>query len=72
MQKQTNDKKAPSHGVYVVQDGGDKGHWLKIGAAWPNTDGKGFNIILEALPLSNKIVVREFLEKETASEGPQQ
>lgn len=72
MKKQNNDKKGPSHGVYIVQGEGAKAHWLKIGAAWYHGDGKGANIILEALPLSNKIVVREFSAKEAATEGAQQ
>jgi hypothetical protein len=71
MKKQTKEKKAPTHGVYVVQGEDDNAHWLKIGAAWLHGDGKGANLILEALPLSNKIVVREFSEKDTATEGAQ-
>ena len=72
MKKKTNEKKAPTHGVYVVQGDDDKARWLKIGAAWLHGDGKGANIILEALPLSNKIVVREITEKDTSDEGAQQ
>jgi hypothetical protein len=71
MKKQTKEKKAPTHGVYVVQGEGDNAHWLKIGAAWLHGDGKGANLILEALPLSSKVVVREFSEKD-ATEGAQQ
>jgi len=72
MKKQTKEKKAPTHSVYVVQGEGDNAHWLKIGAAWLHGDGKGANIILEALPLSNKIVVREITEKDAQTEGAQQ
>jgi hypothetical protein len=71
MKKEPNEKKAPTHGVYVVQGDGDNGRWIKIGAAWQNKDGKGMNIILDALPLSNKVVVREFLEKDAADKGAQ-
>ena len=33
-------------------------YWLNIGAAFPHDDGKGFNIILQAHPIGEKIVVR--------------
>ena len=38
---------APSHNVYTVEDRGENEDpfWLKIGAAWPHKDGKGFNIL---------------------------
>ncbi len=72
MKKQTNEKKAPTHGVYVVQGDGDNARWLKIGAAWLHGDGKGANLILEALPLSSKVVVREFSEKDGEDKGAQQ
>jgi hypothetical protein len=72
MKKQTKEKKAPTHGVYVVQGEGDNAHWLKIGAAWLHGDGKGANLILEALPLSNKVVVREISAKDAQNEGAQQ
>jgi hypothetical protein len=32
--------------------------WLNIGAAFPHEDGKGYNIILEAHPIGEKLVVR--------------
>jgi hypothetical protein len=39
----------PTHRIYAVtkKDGGDKGRWTEIGAAWPHADGKGFNLKLE-------------------------
>jgi hypothetical protein len=72
MKKQTKEKKPPTHGVYVVQGEGDNAHWLKIGAAWLHGDGKGANLILEALPLSSKVVVREISAKDAQTEGAQQ
>lgn len=72
MKKEPNDKKPPTHGAYVVQGDGDNARWIKIGAAWQNKDGKGMNVILDALPLSNKVVVREFSEKDAADKGAQQ
>ena len=72
MKKETNEKKAPTHGVYVVQGDGDNARWIKIGAAWLHADTKGANLILDALPLTNKVVVREFLEKDAEDKGAQQ
>ncbi len=31
---------------------------LKIGAAWPHKDGKGYNVTLSALPPDNRLVLR--------------
>ena len=52
---------APTHNVFTVEDRGEKEDpfWLKIGAAWAHKDGKGFNITLSALPLDNRLVLRE-------------
>jgi hypothetical protein len=38
---------------------GQDDFWLSIGAAFPHQDGKGFNLILQAHPIGNKIVLRE-------------
>jgi hypothetical protein len=35
-------------------------------------DGKGFNIMLQALPLDGKIVCREITEDDKAGEGAEQ
>jgi hypothetical protein len=36
-------------------------YWLNIGVAFPHEDGKGFNVMLQALPIhgNGKIVLRE-------------
>jgi hypothetical protein len=51
----------PTHRLYAVRkSGSDKSYWTQIGAAWPNQDGKGFNIKLNLLPLDgSEIVMRE-------------
>ena len=41
-----------------------KHDWNKIGVAFPNSDGKGFRIVLSALPLDGVIVLRVFEPKE--------
>jgi hypothetical protein len=49
---------------------GKEACWLKIGAAWPHKDGKGFNLQLSALPASGgRIVLREFTDEDAAGEN---
>lgn len=36
-----------------------KTYWTKIGAAFPAKGGDGFSIILDALPLSGKMIARK-------------
>jgi len=56
--------KGPSHIAYQVRDReGGKGFFTRIGAAWPNNDGKGFNIQLDAVPLDGRITLRVATEK---------
>lgn len=47
-------------------------YWLNIGVAFPHEDGKGFNVMLQALPLhgNGKIVLREHEAKEGDGETP--
>ncbi len=54
---------APPYIAYQVRKGKDKGFFTRIGAAWPNKDGKGFNIELECVPLDGKITLRLVSEK---------
>ena len=48
--------------VFVVEDytkdGEEKANWIRIGVAFENKDGKGFNLQLTALPVSGKLVMR--------------
>jgi len=55
--------KKPSHDVFVVRPGKDKGFWKRIGAAWPHKDGKGFNVQIESVPLDGRISLRVPKEK---------
>jgi hypothetical protein len=55
---------APAYRVYTVikRDGKDD-FWLNLGVAFPHEDGEGFNILLQALPLDAKLVLRTYKEK---------
>jgi hypothetical protein len=56
--------KAPSHIAYQVRDReGKKSFWTRIGSAWAHSDGKGFNIQIEAVPLDGRITLRVATEK---------
>jgi hypothetical protein len=58
----------PTHRVYtVVKREGQDDFWLPIGAAFAHQDGKGFNIMLQALPTDGKVVLRE--PKDGSDEG---
>jgi hypothetical protein len=49
----------PAYTAYHVRDGkGEKGFFTRIGAAWPNADGKGFNVQLDAVPLDGRVTLR--------------
>ena len=53
--------KQPTHYVYQVRNGEEskKGYWTRLGAAWKHQDGKGFNIVLDAVPLDGRLTLRE-------------
>ena len=42
----------------VVKREGADDFWLPIGAAFMHQDGDGYNIVLQALPIDGKIVLR--------------
>lgn len=55
----------PSHKVFVVEDREGEGDdndafWTRIGSAWPHKDGKGLNLVLSALPVNGRLVLREY------------
>jgi hypothetical protein len=55
----TKPSSKPAYLAYHVRDGkGEKGFFTRIGAAWPNADGKGFNVKLEVVPLDGRITLR--------------
>ena len=51
--------KAPSHIAHHVRKGseGGKDFFTRIGAAWPNKNGTGFNIQLDVVPLNGRITL---------------
>jgi hypothetical protein len=50
----------PTHRVYAVTKTGERNFWNAIGAAWAHSDGEGFNLKLDYLPLNGaEIVIRK-------------
>ena len=52
----------PTHIAYSVRDyeknGANESDWTRIGAAWQHRDGHGFDIHLEAFPVSGRVTLR--------------
>lgn len=60
-----------THRAYtVIKREGQEDFWLAIGAAFAHQDGTGFNIVLQALPIDGKIVLRQ-PKDEQPDEPPQ-
>ena len=53
----------PAYRAYTVIKRENKDdYWLNLGVAFPHEDGEGFNLLLQALPLDGKIVLRTYTE----------
>ena len=49
----------PSYRAYtVIKREGQDDFLLPIGAAFPHQDGDGYNIVLQALPIDGRVVLR--------------
>jgi hypothetical protein len=67
-----NEPRQPTHRAYsVIRREGQDDFWLNLGLVFDHKDGKGFNIVLQALPLDGKIVCREVAEQQD-NEGQRQ
>lgn len=56
---QENGPKRPSHVAYQVSEGQEgKSYFNKVGAAFAHKDGKGYNLILEAVPVDGRVTMR--------------
>ena len=58
----------PSHKAYVVEDRGEgddnDAFWTRIGSAWPHKDGKGLNVVMQAVPTNGRLVLREYTDED--------
>ncbi len=54
----------PAFNAYtVIKREGKDDYWLKLGVCFPHEDGEGFNLLLNALPVDAKLVLRRYKEK---------
>ena len=51
------------------KDGKKDSFWTKVGVAFAHEDGKGFNIVLDCVPLDGKISLREPKEKDEGQQA---
>jgi hypothetical protein len=55
---------APAYRAYsVIEREGKDDFWLNLGVAFAHEDGEGFNILLQALPIDAKLVLRTYKEQ---------
>jgi hypothetical protein len=58
-------KKSPVYRAYTVERiDEDNSFWTQIGVAFAHDDMKGFNVVLKALPLDGRLVLRRYTEAE--------
>ena len=61
---ETTAPKKPAYVAYSVREReGRKARFTEIGVAFPHKDGKGFDILCDAIPLSGRITLRVPSEK---------
>jgi hypothetical protein len=44
--------------AFAVSEGGERDYWTRIGCAFENKDSEGYTVLLDALPVNGKIVLR--------------
>ena len=61
----TSSGKRPPYIAYSVRERGEgkKARFTEIGVVFPHKDGKGFDVLCDAMPLSGKITLRANEEK---------
>jgi hypothetical protein len=53
----------PMYRVYtVIRRGRNDAFWLNIGVAFYHRDGQGLNVMLQAMPLDDRLVLRRYDE----------
>jgi len=72
MNKNTNQKKRPTHTIFQVVGDGDKARWIRVGAGWTNKDGKGLFLRFDAYPVVGHITVRENTEPDNREDNGRQ
>jgi len=65
----TETKRFNAYTVREFERNGAVDHdWMRIGVAFPYKDGKGFDVMLQAVPVDGKVVLRLHEPKENATQ----
>lgn len=60
----------PSHRAYtVIKREGKEDYWLNLGVAFEHDDNAGYNLLLQALPIDGKLVLRTYKDDEDDDNG---
>ena len=60
----------PKYRVYtVIRRGRNDPFWLHIGVAFYHRDGLGLNVLLQAMPLDDRLVLRRYEEEPPKENG---
>jgi hypothetical protein len=43
--------------AWTVSGEGEQAFWTRIGSAWPQKNGQGFNLDLQAFPVNGRIIL---------------
>ena len=61
----------PTYQAYtVIKREGQDDFWLNVGAAFAHKDGDGFNVVLQAMPIDGKIVLRPPKKQDNETQQP--
>lgn len=55
------------HDIYIVHGEGEQSRWTRIGAAWPNKKGHGFNGKIDVAPTLRVVILPPKAKNEHAS-----
>jgi len=59
------------YAIYETKaDGRERARWVRVGVAFPNRDGS-VNVLLDAIPLSGRLQIRDRPESQHGKEQPQ-
>ena len=64
MERRPNVAKPAFRAYTVIKREGKDDYWLNLGVAFPHEDGEGFILLLQALPIDGKIVLRTYKDEE--------
>jgi hypothetical protein len=60
-------RNAPVHIAWIIPDR-EEAPWIRAGATWRHQDGKGLTLQLDAMPITGRIVLRDYEPKATNEE----